>query len=137
MSDENVIEFLGDHIHVIGRGNVGFAASLRLWKRIVAACEEHDCYKILGEARTEETMSTIDGYKHIDIFREAGVTWKHQVAWVAEDEAKYKELKFVETVLRNRGLGHGHLFRNVDDARRWLLGEEPAQPTQDQASQSK
>ncbi|MCC9606892.1 hypothetical protein LOC68_15590 [Blastopirellula sp. JC732] len=124
--DENIIEFLGDHIHVTARGNNSLEKSFRLLCGIVAACEEFDCYNILGEAETKEELSTMGAFKHIDLFMKAGITWKHRIAWVAEAPDKYEQLKFVETVLRNRALANGHVFHTVPEARKWLLNDVTA-----------
>ncbi|WP_246119892.1 hypothetical protein [Blastopirellula retiformator] len=124
--DENIIDFQGDHIHVVARGNNTAAKSLVMFRRIVDACQQHDCYNIIGEAETKEEMSTLEAFKHIEVFTEAGMTWKHRLAWVAADPDKYEQLKFVETVLRNRALLNGQVFRTLEQARSWLFGEPSA-----------
>ncbi|MCC9606891.1 hypothetical protein LOC68_15595 [Blastopirellula sp. JC732] len=121
MKDENFIEYMGGYLSVVATGADSVPRSLELWKQIVAACEEYDCYNILGQSRTGGEFSTMDAFKHIEIFREAGITWKHRIAWVAADPHKYEDLKFIETVLRNRALVNGHLFRTTEEARHWLL----------------
>lgn len=126
MMDENIIEFQGDHIHVIARGNNTAAKSFVMFRHIVAACQQHDCFNIIGEAETKEDMSTLEAFKHIEIFTKAGMTWKHRLAWVAADPDKYEQLKFVETVLRNRALLNGQVFRTLAEARNWLFGQPAA-----------
>ncbi len=117
------IEHKGSYIHVGQYGEDNYDISLDLWQRVVAACRQHDCYNILGESHTEEELSTIDAYSHIEIFKLAGVTLKHRVAWVHKGGEPSKEGRFIETVLQNRGMVNGRLFSSVAEAKRWLLGE--------------
>ncbi|WP_040351438.1 hypothetical protein [Blastopirellula marina] len=136
MKEESVIEFSGDHIYVVGHGFFSHEQSLNLWRRIVAACQQHDCYNILGKAETRQELSTMDSFKHIKIFEQSGISWKHRIAWFAEDPGQFERLKFIETVLRNRALLNGHLFRNKEDARSWLLEDGAAPSNSNQASES-
>lgn len=126
MRDETFFEFMGDYISVVVTGFDSYRRSAELWKQIAEVCEQYDCYNILGQSRTGGVLSTMDSFKHIDIFQEAGITWKHRVAWVADDAEKYEQLKFIETVLRNRALLNGRLFHSVEEARHWLL-RDPAE----------
>ncbi|UUO06580.1 hypothetical protein M4951_24960 [Blastopirellula sp. J2-11] len=123
MKNEDFIEFMGDYISVVTTGADSYARSMTLWKKIIAACQKYDCNNILGQSQTQGELSTMDSFKHIEVFQEAGVTWKHRIAWVAPDPDKFEQLKFVETVLRNRALVNGGLFRTVEEARNWLLGD--------------
>ena len=122
MRQKIIIEHKGDYIHVRQYGEDNYDISLDLWQRIVAACRQYDCYNILGESHTTE-LSTIDAYSHIEIFNLAGVTLRHRVAWVHKAAEPSAEGRFVETVLKNRGMVNGRLFASVAEAKRWLLGE--------------
>ena len=124
MCDEVVIEHKGDYIHVRQYGRDSYEISLDLWRRVVAACEEHQCFNILGENLSTESISRMDAYDHDKIFEAAGVTMRHRIAWVHHDAGTIEPTRFVETVLKNRGLANGYLFANVEEAKRWLLGEE-------------
>ncbi|MCC9606893.1 hypothetical protein LOC68_15585 [Blastopirellula sp. JC732] len=136
-SEESVIEFRGDYIHVRGRGSSSAEMSFEILRKIIAACEEYDCYNILGESEAKVEMPTLEAFKHIDSVPKAGLTTKHRVAWVAEDPARYEQLKFIETVLRNRGLFNGQVFRTVAEAHQWLLGDGSAkETTTDSAAES-
>lgn len=121
MLDEIIIEHKGDYIHVRHYGRDSYDISLELWRRIVAACERYHCFNILGETHTTERLSTMDNYNHIKIFREAGVTLQHRIAWVVSEPESTPDIRFVGTVLRNRGLARGGIFPRVEDAKRWLL----------------
>ena len=122
MNHRIVIEHKDDYIHVRYYGKINYDTSLDLWRQIVAACKEYNCYKILGESYTE-VMSTMDSFEHSKIFQLAGVTIQHRIAWVAHGgDEKYRQVQFIETVLRNRGLLQGALFPTVEEAKSWLLG---------------
>jgi hypothetical protein len=123
MCDEVVIEYEGDYVHVRQYGRDSYEISLDLWRRVVAACEEHQCFNVLGESFSTDTVSTMHAYDHGEIFEMAGVTVRHRIAWVHHDPATIETVRFIETVLKNRGLANGYVFSNVEDAKRWLLGE--------------
>jgi hypothetical protein len=69
MCYEIIIEHKDDYIHVRQYGRDNYDISLDLWRRIMAACEEYNCFNILGESNTTEELSTIDAYDHIKIFK--------------------------------------------------------------------
>ena len=124
MEDKTIVEYRGDHVYACITGKDNYEISLNLWRRIIATCEEYECYNILGESRTEK-MSTADSYDHYKIFRLAGVTLNHRIAWVPYgDEDQIEQIHFIETVLRSHGLVNGAVFPNIEEARRWLLGVE-------------
>jgi hypothetical protein len=123
MRDEIVIEHEGDYVHVRQYGRDSYEISLDLWRRVVAACEEHQCFNVLGENFSTDSFSMMDAYDHGKIFQIAGVTLRHRIAWVHHDPGTIEPTRFAETVLKNRGLANGYLFTNVEDAKRWLLGE--------------
>jgi len=123
MPDKIIIEHKDDYIHVRQYGRDNYDISLDLWHRIVAACEQHNCFNILGESYTTNELSTIEAYDHIKIFRLAGVTIRHRIAWVHHVSETDKPVKFIENVLKNRGLVNGSFFASVKEAKRWLQGE--------------
>lgn len=128
MRDEIIIEYKGDHVHVRHYGKDIYDISLNLWHRIVETCEACNCFNVLGETHTTEGLSTMDNYNHIEIFKQAGVTLHYRIAWVAQVPERAREIRFVGTVLKNRGLACGGIFRSVAEARRWLLGVEDELP---------
>jgi len=122
MRDEIVIDYRDSYIHVRQYGRDNYDVSLDLWRRIVAACDEYNCFNILGESYTTEELSTADAYDHIKIFRLAGVTMRHRIAWVHHGEDLAKNSQFIEDTLTNRGLANGSFFPSIEEAERWLLG---------------
>ena len=125
MDDNIIVEYEGDYIHAIHSGLNSYASSLKLWKRIVAACEEHQCFNILGESFNTNALSTMEAYDHLRIYEIVGVTRKHRIAWVNHVKAAGEMLKFIENVMLNRGLIIGRLFPTVEEAKRWLLKDLP------------
>ena len=125
MRDEIIIEYKGSYIYAALYGKNNYDISLELWRRIMAACKQYNCFNILGENYTTEELSTMDAYDHLKILEEVGLTLQYRVAWVDQATATARGLEFVETVVvKNRGLANGRLFSNVEEAKRWLLGKE-------------
>jgi hypothetical protein len=125
MRDEIIIEYKGSYIYAALYGKNNYDISLELWRRIMAACKQYNCFNILGENYTTEELSTMDAYDHLKILEEVGLTLQYRVAWVDQATATARGLEFVETVVvKNRGLAKGRLFSNVEEAKRWLLGKE-------------
>jgi hypothetical protein len=124
MRDEIIVEYKGDHVYAAMYGKNNYDLSLELWRRIMAACKQYNCFNILGENFTTEELSTMDAYDHLRILEEVGITFQHRIAWVHQVKETAKGLEFVETVVvKNRGLANGRLFSNIEEARRWLLGK--------------
>ncbi len=123
MRDDLIIENKDRYIHVRHYGRDSYDITLDMWQRIVAACEEYNCFNILGETYTKNRLSTIDNYRHAEIMKQAGVTLRHRIAWVAHGPEALEDLTFVETVLLNRGLVLGKVFMSIEEAKRWLLNE--------------
>lgn len=121
MSHEIVVEFKGDHVYARHSGATSREISLDLWRRVMKSCEEHGCYNILGESDTTNALSTLDAFAHVEIANEVGLTLKHRIAWVSHNVKARAIAEFVEDVLKNRCLLNGHLFPDVEQARRWLL----------------
>lgn len=127
MRDEIIIEYKDkdNYIHVRHYGKNNYDISLDLWRRIKAACEQYNCFNILGENYTTEELSTMDAFNHLKILELVGLTLRHRVAWVNQTKETGKGIEFVETVVvKNRGLANGSIFPNIEEARRWLLGED-------------
>lgn len=112
----------GDHLLVRATGEDSYAAAMHMWAAIVDACRIHGCMRVLGVSNLTP-LSTMDAYGHAEIFQAVGITPAHKVAWVEENPEAYAMDEFVETVVLNRSLVNGRLFRDVDAAREWLLGD--------------
>jgi len=125
MRDKMIVEYKGSYVYAAMYGKNNYDLSLELWRRIMAVCKQYNCFNILGENHTTEELSTMDAYDHLRILKEVGLTLQYRVAWVDQETPTARGLEFVETVVvKNRGMANGRLFSNVEEARRWLLGEE-------------
>jgi hypothetical protein len=117
------ISFEGDHILVIADGDKDYRYMDRLWREMAAACEQHDCYDVLGIANTSTPVEAVDGYDLPVLFRELNIDQKYRIAWVEKNEDSRDVIAFFQTVLANRGLP-GLLFETEEQAREWLLGSD-------------
>ena len=121
MDSKTSITFEGDYIFVQVSGENSYERSLDLWKNIAKACENHQCFKILGVSNMKNPLKIIDAYNHIDIAKETGhIPYRH-VAWVEMNPDAIQSLDFIETVISNRGLANVRIFSDETEARKWLL----------------
>lgn len=107
-------------INVRVSGNVDSDTTTEFWKAIVDACDAHKCYDILGVSELDEPFSALTAFQHHEIFTEVGITNRHHIAWVDQNEKSVDILKFTETVLVNRGKLNGALFNSIEEGKRWL-----------------
>ena len=90
----------------------------------MVACEQHDCYNVLGIVDTTVPLTAGEGYEHADLFEQLGIDNKYRIAWVEKNGEAYQAVYFVETVLFNRGFP-GRVFLDEDEAKEWpLCGDE-------------
>jgi hypothetical protein len=115
------VTFEGDHIRVIADGDKDYRFMEDLWREVSAACNQHDCYNVLGIANTTTPVEAVEGYELPSLFREFNIDQRYRIAWVELDEDAQDVITFVQSVLSNRGLP-GLLFETEAQAREWLLG---------------
>ena len=123
MIESMTIAFEGDHIRVDSKGDKSIERARMVWAAVVAACEENDCFRVLGISESSTVMPVMDGFDHVELFRELGISTKYRIAWVELDASSVKSLKFVDSALFNRMLP-GRLFRTESEAKTWLLDEK-------------
>ena len=121
MSYEMSVTFMGDYVEARSTGDKNYQTSVALWQEIIKVCAEHNCYKVLGIGESTTPMSTMDAMHHEKLFKDFAITRRYQIAWVELNKEAVGSMKFLETVLLNRGLLNGMLFPNVEEAKRWLL----------------
>lgn len=124
MSYQMSVTFEGDHILARSIGKKSYQSSVALWQEIVRVCEAHDCYSVLGIGESVSAYPTMDAYNHTKLFDDFRITHKYRIAWVELNPDAVASIKFLETVLLNRGKLNGRLFHEVEEARRWLLSDE-------------
>ena len=120
---ENTLEvtFEGDHVLVIANGDKDYRYMEQVWREVAMACEQHDCYNVLGLADTRTPVEAVEGYDLPNLFRDLGIGQHYRIAWVEKNDDARDTIEFVQTVLANRGLP-GLLFDTEEQARAWLLG---------------
>jgi hypothetical protein len=123
MSYQMSVTFMGVYVGVRSTGDKSYQTAVMLWQEIIRVCGEHDCYKVLGIGESISPMPTMDAMKHTKLFQDFSITRKYQIAWVELNREAVGGIKFVETVLLNRGLLNGKLFHDVAEAKRWLLAQ--------------
>jgi hypothetical protein len=117
------ITFEGDHIRAESRSEKSIKSSRKLWIAIVEACVKNDCYKVLGISESLTVMPILDGFDHVELFRELGINTKYRIAWVELNPDALKTVRFVDAALFNRLLP-GRLFMTEEEAREWLFGNK-------------
>lgn len=119
---EIAITFEGEYIKVVTHGG-GLAFAKRLGAQVRDACNEHNCYRVLGIGYTT-SLETMEAFDSADLFKTLGLSAKYRIAWVETNQETKEVIAFTETVLVNRGLA-GRLFSNVAEAEEWLLSQAP------------
>lgn len=118
------VTFEGDHVLAHSVGDKNYQTSVALWQEIVKTCEEYHCFSILGIGESTSPMPTMDAFNHTKLFEDFQITHKYRIAWVELNPQAVNSVKFLETVLLNRGKLNGKLFHAVDEAKRWLLQKD-------------
>jgi len=123
MTDTMTITFEGDHIRAESRSEKSIEWARKFWTAVVEACVENDCYKVLGISESLTVMPIMDGFDHVELFRELGINTKYRIAWVELNPDALKTVRFVDAALFNRLLP-GRLFMTEEEARKWLFGSK-------------
>ncbi len=102
MSAKYTIDYVNSIIEVRVGGVPDRASISQMWRDIVAACTDNQCYSILGLSNMDQPMKLADAIDHQAIFLEAGVTIDHRIAWTQLNPEAYAMTEVAETVLLNR-----------------------------------
>ncbi len=116
------INFNGRYVEVMSTGRKSVAFARRLFTAISNACDEHECYRVLGIGASEEALPISDAFDHAELFADLGIDSRYRIAWVETNPEARSSVRFVEDVLYNRGLP-GRLFDSIENARRWLVDD--------------
>jgi len=122
MTNSMTISFEGDHVRAESYGEKSLAWSKKVFAAIVDACEANDCYRVLGIAESTKPVTILEGFDHVALFRELGISTKYRIAWVELNPSAVKTVRFVDAALFNRLLP-GRVFLTEDDAKAWLFGD--------------
>ena len=123
MSYEVSVVFKDGYVEARSIGDKSYQTAVILWQEILKTCDEHNCYKVLGIGESSSGMTTMDAMSHEKLFKDFEITRKYKIAWVELNKEALSSIKFLETVLLNRGMLNGMLFPDVEKAKRWLLEE--------------
>lgn len=123
MTYEMSVTFMGDYVEARSIGDKNYQTAVSLWQEIIKVCAENNCYKILGIGESTSSMPTMDAMQHTQLFKDFAITRKYKIAWVELNPEALGSVKFLETVLLNRGMLNGMLFSEIAEAKRWLLAE--------------
>lgn len=110
-----------NYLHVDVKGVGTYETALALWTRVALACEEYQCFNILGEQYLIDTVTTTEAFDHPVLFKKAGISIKHRIAWVDKNPRTRETTAFIRDVLTNRSVGNGKLFNDINAAKSWLL----------------
>lgn len=121
MGYEMSVSFKGEYVEARSTGDKSYQTAVAVWGEITRVCAEHQCYKVLGIAESSTAMPVMDSLNHANLFKDFAITNRYRIAWVELNPAAIANLKFLETVLLNRGMLNGKTFDDVEVARQWLL----------------
>ena len=116
------VTFMGDYVETRSDGDKSYETAEKLWKEITNLCHMHNCYRVLGIAKSTKQMSVMDSMEHQKLFKALNITPKYRIAWVELNHEEFHKLKDLEIILINRGY-QGRAFEDIDEARSWLLSK--------------
>ena len=125
LSYEMSVTYLGGYVEVRSIGDKSYQTAVKLWREIIKVCAGHNCYKVLGIGESATSMPTMAALDHVKLFRDFEITHKYKIAWVELNKEALASVQFLETVLLNRGMLNGMLFSTIEEARQWLLEDNP------------
>ena len=120
MSHRYSIEKEDSIIRVCTSGGFDFVGIFEMWEDIVAACDKHSCYRVLGLSNLGEAPAPIDSYEYMGMLHAVGVTPNHRIAWVAQNPALLDMMVLAETVIRNRSELVVRVFDTEASAEKWI-----------------
>jgi hypothetical protein len=120
--DENYL-----HVEVQGIGN--YENAFTMWSSIAQACEQYQCFNVLGEQYLLQTVTIAEAFDHPALFKKAGINVKHRIAWVDKNPRTRNTSEFIRDVLTSRSVGNGRLFNDTSAAKAWLLHKAEAAKT--------
>lgn len=124
MSQRHTIEKIDSVIRVRTAGAFDFVNVFEMWEQIVAACQKHNCFNVIGLSNLDEPPAQIESYEYLSMLQAVGLTPKHRVAWVAENPALLDVMTLAETVIMNRSELVVRVFADLDGAERWIHSAE-------------
>ena len=119
------IEFKGKYVQINLSGELEHPYdNIEFLKKLAYLCKKNKNYNILAISKRKFPIKVLDAYDFPKIFKEAVFEYKYRAAIVAYDEAVFKSYRFMEDFLANRALFSFKVFKNISEAKKWLLGED-------------
>ncbi|HFB67007.1 MAG TPA: hypothetical protein ENJ60_15850 [Aeromonadales bacterium] len=115
------VTFEGQYVFVSSEGDKNMTNAKLLWTEIARVCNESHCFKVLGVSHSENPFSITESFQFAELFKALGITNTFKVAWVETNPKAQNTLNLVENVLHRRGLIEGRMFRDINQAKIWLL----------------
>ena len=107
-------------IRVRTTGSFDFVGIFEMWEQIVAACNAHGCFRIIGLSNLDGPPASIDSYEYLGMLQAVGLTPKHRVAWVAQNPVLFDQMLLAETTIRNRSELVVRIFEDEISAEAWI-----------------
>ena len=120
MRVSTTIEFKNRYVYVRRLEDADLNEIEETWRRIAAACAEHQCYNVLiesfiGKIRMENILPFSEA------IAKSGIDHRHRIAWVHHRKESLGDIEKIEARLKEQGVMNGGLFSNIEQALRWLL----------------
>lgn len=118
--DENVVR-------VSTSGSFDYLKALEMWKEIMATCEQHQCFDILAISLVAKPLPAPDLFNSGEFFDAVGLTPRHRLAVVNNNEDVRESYKVAAAALKTRRAAapfSAAAFSNERDARRWLSRQD-------------
>ena len=107
-------------IRLTTSGNFDYLRALQMWREVIAACKEADCFKILTISNVINPLPTAEVFNSSDFFTSTGLDNRFQLAVVTENADVHESHQIAATALKTRGSFAASAFSNEREARRWL-----------------
>jgi hypothetical protein len=122
MSANYDIKFEEGIVFVTLAGEMDYKISSKMWADITGVCVENNCFHILG-VQEGSTLSTVDAFKHTDLFQGLGINSKYCIAWAEQDSSVRQMLEYTASILKNNFLASGEIFKTKEEAIKWLKSQ--------------
>jgi hypothetical protein len=109
-----------DYLHVEVLGSLTKEERIRMYEEVLRTSASAGQARILVEDHSPDEYRTWDYYELALKLVECGLTGTHKIAAVEHNPQTLSHLKFMETVMVNRGM-RGRVFTTKDSALKWLL----------------
>lgn len=114
------ITYKNNYVEAISDGAKNIEFVYKLWNEIIRTCKEHKCFNILGIANTTSPVTINESIKHVELFKNLGLTDKYRIAWVELNPVHRKTTVLIESILSSHGV-NCKTFTEVADAKEWIF----------------